>query len=250
MSELQFIGMTFESFVIIIALILLVLVYLKYNQKKHRLTLYLLTIFLFYALAIIFSWLSKVLILYSGINYIGDRALPDPGTPLSWILYRIIDFRISFVFMTIAIYLSYVLKVNVFEKGYNKVNRILVYVYMVATLIFTLFGYISEEFILEKFLLDVIAFLLIFIFMAAIYFPFLYRAIQSYKSAEKVFKNAFLSLALMSLFFIMIPLNFLFDRILILMGEPGFSIFYFLAWIFAILGILGAYFGYIRPRST
>jgi hypothetical protein len=174
-----------------------------------------------------------------------NNSLPDPGTPLSWIILRITDFRISFVFMTFAIFLSYVLKVNVFEKGYNKILRIIVFIYSIFTLGFTLFGYVRGDL-----LLDVIAFLLIFIYMAAVYFPFFFRALQSYKSAEKTFKNAFLSLALMSLFFILIPLNFLFDRLLIFMGGAGFSIFYFLAWIFAILGILGAYFGYIRPRST
>jgi len=246
MTELQFIGMVFESFIIVIAVILLTLVYIKYTQKKHHLTLTLFVIFLNYTLAILFSWLSKVMVLYSGIEYIYNDAIPDPQTIDSWILYRIVDFRISFVFMAIAIFLSYILKVNVFEKGYNKVHKIVVFTYTIFTL-----GYIILGYQRGNTLLDVFAFLLIFVFMAAIYIPFFFRAFQSYRSTDnETFKNAFLSLALIWIAFILIPLNFLFDRILILLGGPGFSVFYFLAWVFGILGMLGAYFGYIRPKST
>ncbi|MFX0058615.1 MAG: hypothetical protein ACFE85_06125 [Candidatus Hodarchaeota archaeon] len=244
MSELVFIGMTFESFIIIIAVILLILILKKYYEKRHQLTLYLFLIFLFYVIAIVFSWLSKILVLYSGIEYVYNQAAPDPGTVLSWILLRIADFRLSFVFLSIAIFLSYILKVNVFEKGYNNFLRIIVSVYAFIT-----GGYSLIVYQRGNTLLDAIAFLLIFLFMAGIYIPFFIRSYESYKSSgEHVIKNAFFSLALMSIFFILVPLNFLVDRITILLGGPGFSIFYFLAWIFVILGIVGAYFGYIKPR--
>ncbi|MFX1413394.1 MAG: hypothetical protein ACFFA2_06095 [Promethearchaeota archaeon] len=88
--------------------------------------------------------------------------------------------------------------------------------------------------------------------MTYIYFPFLWRSYQSYRlTEERIFKNAFLALALMSIFFILVPLNFLFDRLMILIGgeEFSFSVFYYLGWIFVICGIIGAYFGYIRPKS-
>jgi hypothetical protein len=199
-----------------------------------------------YTLAIVFSWLSKILVLYSGIDYIYNNLLPDPQTLESWILYRITDFRISFVFVTIAIFLSYILKVNVFEKGYNKILRIIVFIYAIFTLIYNIFIYQRGNT-----LFDVFAFFFIFIFMAAIYIPFFIRAFQSYKSTEnQTFKIAFLSLALMCVFFVLILLNFFVDRLLILLGGPGFSVFYFMAWIFGILGMLGAYFGYIRPKSN
>jgi hypothetical protein len=244
MSELVFIGMTFESFIIIIALILLILILKKYYERRHHLTLYLFLIFVFYVIAIIFSWLSKILVLYSGIEYVYNQTASDPGTVLSSIVLRIADFRISFVFLSIAIFLSYILKVNVFEKGYNKVFRIIVSIY---TLIIGAYSLIIYE--RGNTLLDAIAFLLIFIFMAGIYIPFFIRAYESYKSSDqKMVKNAFISLALMSIFFILVPLNFLIDRITILLGSPGFSVFYFLAWSFFILGIIMAYFGYIKPR--
>ena len=247
MVNLVFIGMSFESFIIVIASILLALILRKYYEKqRHKLTLYLFLIFLFYVIAIFFSWLSKILVLYSNIDYIAyNTSLPDPGTVLSWIILRITDFRISFVFLTIAIFLSYVLKVNIFEKDYKKTHRAIVIIYSIVTVLYTLLIYERGNV-----LLDAIAFLLIFIFMAMIYFPFFFSAINSYKSSqERKFKNAFLSLALMAIFFILVPFNFLLDRLLILFGGPGFSVFYFLAWIFVLLGIIASYFGYIRPRT-
>jgi len=245
MAELQFVGMVFESVIIVIAFIFLVMILMRYYEKKHQLTFYLFVIFLFYIIAIIFSWLSKILVLYSGIDYVYNSVIPDPNTPISWVLLRITDFRLSFVFLTIAIYLSYILKVNIFEKGYNKGERIIVIIYFLFTALFSLIIYQRGNTLIDAF-----AFLFVFIFMAMIYFPFFVRSYQSFKSTgDKVFKKAFLSLALMSIFYILVPLNFLIDRILILLGGVGFSPFYFLAWIFVILGIIGAYFGYIRPKS-
>ena len=247
MVNLVFIGMSFESFIIVIACILLALILRKYYEKgKHKLTLYLFLIFLFYVIAIFFSWLSKILVLYSNIGYAYNSSIPDPGTLLSWIILRITDFRLSFVFLAIAIFISYILKVNIFEKDYKKTHRIIIITYSIVTVLYSLLIYQRGNT-----LLDVIAFLLIFLFMAMIYFPFFFSSVNSYKSSqEKRFKNAFLSLALMAIFFIIVPFNFLIDRLLILFGGPGFSVFYFLAWIFVLLGIIAAYYGYIRPRTT
>jgi hypothetical protein len=245
MVNLVFIGWIFEFVIILIALVLLILILVKYVRKRHRLTLYLLSIFLFYTIAIGFSMFSKGLVLFSGIAYVYNSTLPDPGTLASWFVLRIIDFRMSFVFLTVAIYLSYVLKVGVFEKGYKTAYRIIVIAYGIFTITFSLIFYVRGNTLLDSF-----AFLFVFLYMAMIYVPFLIRAYQSYREAvEKQYKNGFLSLSLMSVFFIMVPLNFFIDRLTILFGGPGFSVFYFLAWIFVILGIMGAYFGYIRPRK-
>jgi len=238
--------MLFESIIIILAVIILVLILTKYFQKKHQFTLYLFLIFLFYLIAIIFSWLSKILVLYSGVDYIYNTTLADPGTLQSWFVLRITDFRFSFFFLTIAIYISYVLKVNVFEKGYNRVHKMIVIVYGIITLVFSLLIYVRGNTLIDAF-----AFLLIFLYMAMIYVPFLTSSYKSFKLAEeKAFKNAFISLALMSIFYILVPFNFLIDRLLILFGGPGFSLFYFLAWIFVLLGMIASYFGYIRPKSS
>ena len=84
-----------------------------------------------------------------------------------------------------------------------------------------------------------------------VYAPFLRRSIESYRGVEeKTYKQAFLSLAVMSFSFMLIFLNFAIDRMLIFLGSPGFTVFYFLAWISAIVGIFGAYLGYVRPKSS
>ncbi|MHA1468652.1 MAG: hypothetical protein ACTSP6_11335, partial [Promethearchaeota archaeon] len=69
---------------------------------------------------IIFSWFSKILELYSNIPYLAVGSTVDPGTLESWILFRIVSFRISFVFVTIGAILSYLLKVNAFDREFNK----------------------------------------------------------------------------------------------------------------------------------
>jgi hypothetical protein len=158
----------------------------------------------------------------------------------------IIDFRLSEFFVTIAIFLSYILKVNVFEKGYNTILKYVVIIFGVFACIYVLFIYENNNT-----LLDIIAFLIVFIYMVMVYAPFLRRAIESYRRVdEKVYKNAFLSLAIMCLSFMLIFLNFAIDRVLIFLGSPGFTAFYFLAWISAIIGIFGTYYGYIKPKAS
>ena len=97
MVEPVFIGMIYESIIIIISIILLILIFKRYLEKKSGITLILFIIFLNLTLGIIFSWLSKVLSIYSGIDYIVYDSVKDPGTTTSWILLRISSFRISFV---------------------------------------------------------------------------------------------------------------------------------------------------------
>jgi hypothetical protein len=233
---LNFVGFLFESVIIIIAIILLVLILKRFMEKKHKLTLMLFLIFLNYFIAIVFSWISKILVAF---DLLGPIA---PDDILGLFIYRIKDFRVSEFFVAIAIFISYILKVNVFEEKYDPLLKYLVIIYGGFTSFYVLFIYVEGNV-----LLDAIAFLLIFIFMSAIYIPFMIRSIKSYRAVEKnSIKRAFLSLALMSLSFMLIFLNFFVDRILILGGSPGFTLFYFLAWIFAILGITFAYLGYIR----
>ena len=230
--------MIFEIFILTFAAVLLVLILKKYLIKRHKLTRLLFLIFLGYFIAILFSWLSKVFVV-TQLNVVQD------GSIITWMLNLIIDFRLSEFFVTIAIFLSYILKVNVFEKGYNTLQKYVIIIYGIFSCVYVLFIYENGNT-----LLDIIAFLIVFIYMVMVYAPFLRRSIESYRAVEeKTYKQAFLSLAIMSFSFMLIFLNFAIDRVLIFLGSPGFTVFYFLAWIFAIVGIFGAYYGYIRPKS-
>ncbi|MFX1566749.1 MAG: hypothetical protein ACFFCV_00120 [Promethearchaeota archaeon] len=237
--QLNLIGAIFEIFIIIFAAILLILITRKYFIKRHKLTRLLLIIFIAYFIAIFFSWLSKIFV------FLGFTAVQD-GSIGAWLYNIITDFRLSEFFVTIAIFLSYILKVNVFEKGYNTVQKYVIIIYGVFACVYVLFIYVSGNT-----LLDILAFLIVFIYMVMVYGPFLRRSIESYKAVEgKAYRQAFLSLAIMSISFMLIFLNFAIDRLLIFLGSPGFTVFYFLAWIFALIGIFGAYYGYIRPKAT
>ncbi len=236
---LNFIGMIFELFIIIFAAVLLILILKKYLIKRHKLTRLLLLIFINYFIAILFSWISKVFVVL-------QSTVVQDGSIVVWIYNRILDFRLSEFFVTIAIFLSYILKVNVFEKGYTAIQKYAVIIYGIFSGFYVLIIYETDNT-----LLDIFAFLIVFLYMVMVYAPFLRRAIESYRTVEeKTYKQAFLSLAIMSISFMLIFLNFAIDRVLIFLGSPGFTLFYFLAWICAIIGIFGAYYGYIRPKSS
>lgn len=228
MVDIVFVGMVFETFIIGIALILLILILKKYIELRNRLTLYLFLIILSIFLSIIFSWLSKIIVLTTDIDYVYNNPNATyPNTPIYWIFLRIVDFRIALNFLALSIIFSYIFKVNVFEEDHNKAHKFLFYLYSCFTIFFSTFIYERGNTIL-----DVFNFLLMLILVAVIYVPFTIKAIKSYKKSNDTFiRKKLLSLVVMSLSIIFVLLNFLIDRILVLMGSPHFTIFYFLAWI-------------------
>lgn len=246
--DLVLIGMVYELIIIIIGVILLILILNRYLLKRHELTLYLVFIFLNLIIAIVFSWLSKILVLTTEIDYVYNETVVNvnPDVPFPWFVTRIVDFRMSIFFVALSAFLSYILKVKVFEKEYNPIGRIIIIIFGIYTEIFTLFIYERGNT-----LLDAISFLNILIYMFVVYVPFMFRSINAYKSVkESLYKTAFASLALMSVSFILVLVNLLIDRITIILGSSGFTIFYFVAWALVILGFMGAYLGYIRPGSA
>jgi len=242
--NLYFIGVIYESIVLAIAGILLFFIVLKYLEKRQTLTFYLVLIFVFFALAVIFSLISKIFVVMRLDLQI------DPNTPFGWIFFRILSFRVTEFFVCIGIYLTYVLKVKIFQEGYKKIQKYIVIIFGSFTAFYDLIIYQAEN-SFTAILLDAIAFLLTLIFMAMVYLVFMYRTLENYRLVEQpIYKKAFLSLAIMAICFILILVCFLIDRILILLLDiPGFTIFYYLAWAFTILGMLCAYLGYIRPEA-
>ncbi len=245
-NDIVFIGMVFETVIIGIALILLILVLKKYIELKNRLTLYLFLIFLNITLGIVFSWLSKIIVLTTDIEYIyNDPNARYPNTPMYWILLRIVDFRIALDFLVLSVIFLYIFKVNVFEERTSKAQKVIFSIYAGFTLFFSTFIYERGNTSLDAY-----NFFFMFLLVAIINISFMVKAIMSYKNSTDPFiKKKILSLGLMSLSFIIVVLNFLIDRILVLMGSPHFTIFYFLAWICVIIGLFFAYIGYLKPKS-
>ncbi|MFW9969567.1 MAG: hypothetical protein ACFFDF_05150, partial [Candidatus Odinarchaeota archaeon] len=144
---------------------------MKYYIKRHKLTRLLFLIFLSYFLAIFFSWLSKVIVVL-------QLSVIQNGSIMAWLYNITINFRLSELFVTIAIFMSYILKVNVFEKGYNVLLKYIVLIYGIFACV-----YILVVFQVDNTLLDIIAFLIVFIYMVMVYAPFLRRSYQLARGA-------------------------------------------------------------------
>ena len=242
MNYLYLTGMVYEGVVMLITSVLLCLILINYMKNRNMLLLLLFFLIFSYFMAIFFSWLSKVLMVYSNIDYLYEDTIIDPLTSLSWILLRISDFRISFLFLTVGTLISYVFKVKIFEKSFKKKQKIIMIAYSIFTGFYSMVIYQKGAIIL-----DLLAFFFVFLFMGIVYIPFMKSSIQSYKTSEIInYKKAFFSLAIMSLSFVLILFCFLIDRIYIFLGDFGFTFFYFMGWIFVIIGTLGAYFGYLH----
>lgn len=241
--------MVYELIIIIIASIFLFLVFRKYSERRHRLTLYLFIIFLNFVIALIFSWLSKVLRLYSGLEYLIDPSVPDPMTIESWFLLRIVSFRITMIFTIIALLYNYILKINLFEADGTTSNKI--YNYIIYSYAGGSIGYMIIVYIKGNFILDLLTFVLILIYICLVMIPLMKSCLQAYKAVDdQSFKRGFLSLFLMALSIILIFVCQVIDRILMItLNIIGYTLFYFLGWSFAIVAIFFAYFGYINPKS-
>jgi hypothetical protein len=243
-NRIELIALVYEGLVVSIYVVFLLLFWRRYKQIKNRLTLYLFLVFVHFFFAIIFSWLSKYLVLFSGLNYLSIENAKDPNTLESWILLRILDFRISFIFVSLASIFTYIFKFKLFEANVKKFQKYIVFCYGGFTAIYSLLIYEKDNI-----LLDILAFFFIAMLIIAIYLPFMIKTIIIYKIDQQEFiKKKLLSLSFMAFFFILIFICFFIDRLLIFFGFLGYTIFYFLAWLWAIFTIMFAYIGYLRPK--
>nr|MDO8109482.1 hypothetical protein [Candidatus Sigynarchaeota archaeon] len=234
-------GFYFELVIIAMAVVWDVLTLAKYRQKKNPMTLLLFLTFLNWTAGIVFSWLSK----YFEAFVYGIGLTVPLSDPNYWIISRIMGFRISFLFVTIALYISYYLRVKLFEKEMKKASNIFHVVFGAITCVLSivLYNVITMDNSIDR----IIVFALVFVYMAIVYFPFMTKSLKIAKTQQGAFKNAFMSLAIMSAFFISVFFCFLIDQMIGVVTGEGYTPFYFLAWISAIIGFISAYFGYIRP---
>ncbi|HEY0090166.1 MAG TPA: hypothetical protein VGB37_15065 [Candidatus Lokiarchaeia archaeon] len=247
MDIMVLVGAIFETCILFIGILLLLLILKRYFEKKNKLTLYLFTIFLNLIIATFFSMLSKVIVLTTNIDYVYNQPnIEYPNTPYYWIVLRIVDFRITMIFVIIGSLLSYLLEKNIFEEKVKKYYGFFVYIFSIYSIFFAIFVYVRGNT-----LLDAINFLNAVIIMSVVYIPFMINCYRLYKAINDIaMKKGFLSLSLMSLSFISILFCILLDRITILLEmSNGFTVFYFMAWSFVIVGFLCAYMGYIKPKT-
>lgn len=240
--ELQdtFVGLLYESGILFLFLILLILIFVHYSKKKTVNTFLLLASFTCMFFAIIFSWLSKFILIQLDIT--GFTVL-DPNIPGFWFYSVVLQFRVSFVLLVLAADITYILRVKIFDDMYNQVERLILIILSIATVLFTLIA--VEQ---GNILLDVLSFLFVLIIMCYVYIPFVVASLKMYRlMKEPHYKSASLSLAGLGLSFILVLLCFLADRLMMMLTESsGYTVFYFAAWGFVIVGTFAAYMGYIR----
>lgn len=219
----------------------------RYMAKKNKLVRLLTTMFLFYFGAVVFSLVSKVInAVWGGVPYL---ALDPAGL---WIVSRLHAGRFSFVCVIISTLFAYEFKVNVFHDGkHKKIMRILLYVASVVSIAYQIFVY---EFDVSKpganQLLEVLGFADMLLLTAAVYIPFLKEAYRTWsRLSEPKYKQAFRSLIIMAIGFISIFVCFLLDRVMLIVADWPYSIFYFMAWVCAIIAIYSGYRGYLYPKT-
>ena len=245
MTQIHFVGLVYEGIIMSITLVLMLQVIKICLKNRNELNLLLLLLISNYFFAIFFSWLAKFLIIYSNIDYLSDVSIPDPLTPLSWILLRITYFRISILLITIATCGSYFLKEKVFEKQLKKTQS---YLIITSGILIGLYSLVAYE--KGNLLLDVIATILLFLFMGVVYIPLMKKSIRSYKNSSiRNYKNAFLLLAITSLSFVLIFFCFLINHIYFILWGFEYTFFYYLGWIFVIVSVINTYLALIKLKE-
>jgi hypothetical protein len=245
MVDGSFIGMIYEFIILIPATIVIFVSFRNYLKNRRYLSLLLFLLLLNYGLSIGFSWWSKIMSVFFYTDYIEIREIPSPGTFSSWILLRISYFRFTFFFITLGILFSYKFRLKLFPYPSKKYYRLFLSFFCGFNLFYSLIIFLKEVLFL-----DLLLFLFTFMLQYLVYIPFFSYALKSYRAAPSPsFKRNYLFLMIMSISFILVMFCLLLDRFLIFLGSPGYTIFYFITWIFVLIGILGAYLGYFKLQE-
>lgn len=232
------IPIVFEFTIAAFSIIILIFTLKRYIKKKNTMTGLLLLIFLFLMLAVLSMAVADVFY-YIVFNEV------VPQNQFTWLLERFMGYRISFVFVVAAMFSSYLLMVELFGK--DEESNLLRGVYTIMGLITAVFVFAVYEW--GNFGLDVYAYLLVFVYMGMVYIRFMIKSTKLARRVdEKVYKNAIRSLSLMSLFIIFVFMFFLLDRVMISATGEWYSAFYYLALSSALLAMISAYYGYIKPK--
>ncbi len=222
------------------------LVYLRRKEKPTHLTNLLFKVFIGYDFAIIFSIVSKLFnVIWGGVPY---QIVPENSL---WIVGRLHSGRFGFVGATIGTIYSYELYLSIFKKQVNQRKRKIMLAVGIGTIIFLVFGYqfdIDTNSAVQIY--ELIAFILMFLFMVLVYIPFMKSAFYLARrigEEQSHYSGGIKSLGHMASSFIGIFFSLVLDRVMLIAFNWAYSAFYFLSWVFAITGIYAAYAGYIKP---
>jgi hypothetical protein len=170
-----------------------------------------------------------------------------PNLIARWFFLRIGWNRFSFALIIVSTYFSFLLKKAIFDSSRKWGTHVFLIVMGIGGIIFSLIApsTAAEE---DKFY-HLGIFLIVFIYVFIVYIEFIIKSTKLFKHidrTDKTYRNAILSLIIMAYCFISTMLMFVFDRVFLL--EP-YSIFYYLADVSILTGIVFAYFGYVKPKA-
>ena len=237
-------GAVFEAFVVLAIFSMLIAIALRYKRKPSELTKILFIVHVSYFIAVLFSWLAKILYLAHNITSLTDMALDTPGY---WFYSLVFKYRVCFAGFAMGGYFTYKFKERVFEKKINMKHHRIVQFSTFGVIFFNLF--ITSN---ESSMLDLIAFGLMFLLVVMIYIPLISQTLKLLpKIDEEMYQRGLKALGWMGICFIGISVNMILDRaMIILFDSDGYTFFYYLGWLCSIFGSVAAYNGFIKPSSN
>ena len=196
--------------------------------------------FIFYTLGIAFSCFGKYL------RLIYEQFPTVNSTIIEYLFGLIWYLRLALCMMVFGIICSYKFKVELSDLDIknNAKNRTVIGIGAIIASISVLLYQKGVN------IYSLIVFGLIFIYNAAIYLPLLLNSIHlANRIEDKAHKKAIFYIAVMAFCLVSIFLSFLLDQLMLVFYSARFSIFYYLAWVWAIIGFISSYFGYMKPAK-
>ncbi len=234
-------AMWFELGILIASGVLLALILRRHFQKRSQLTILLFLIFLNIAIAIFFMMLSKIYYVYFGAEFLTEA---DPGF---WFESRVLYYRFGFMFIGVSILFAHIFRVKVFEGKPSKWIIYFIYGFCIVIIIDALFFFVFKDL-----LSNLVLFALVFIYLLLVFVPFSAQSFRQSRSTllDTSYRNAFFYLGIMGVCFIMVLGFNLLDQLAHFIDNTiTYSPFYFLGWISHVIGMLFAYFGFLKPKA-
>lgn len=232
-----------ELGLIIICTVFLILILAKYSKGKSKLKLLVFWIFFFIVLSLFFVFLSRITWDRYGVQYM------DPQSIVGWFMFRIGYYRFAFIWISVSCYFSYSLKANVFDSEKKVGQHAFI---IILGILVSAFSVITPSSFNDAFYWDLASFGLTFIYVCIVYLEFIIKSFSLYKhidKSDKTYRNAIRSLVIMGLCFILTMLFYVADRVWSIFTLTSYSVFYYLADVAILIGIIFAYFGYVKPKA-
>ena len=240
MADPELISTIFEGSLIFLIAVFLLLIFIKYIKGRSKLKLLVFWIFFFIFIAFLLVFTSR-------LTYYSLDVENYPNLISRWFLLRIGWYRFSFALIIVSTYFSYILKEAIFDSKRNKGMYVVMVLLGIGGIAFSLISSSTDAG--ADYYLHLGVFIVVFVYVCIVYIEFIIKSTKLFKHIEKTnktYRNAILSLIIMAYCFISAMLMFVCDRLFI---EAPYSVFYYLADVSILVGIIFAYFGYVKPKA-